>query len=104
MDNKFNVKLQEINNFDLSTSENIHDINNYNDKNFFPLKFSSLQFYYPTLDIFNIEDFSDNQKNFSICTKRQILNHNTVFNSINNSNENADIFFKFAPLLDLRNW
>tara|TARA_B100000524_G_scaffold347867_1_gene250767 strand:+ start:272 stop:2011 length:1740 start_codon:yes stop_codon:yes gene_type:complete len=96
---KFEINLEKVTMFDISMSFNINNINNYNNPDYTPLKISNLSYYYPTLEIFNINDFKKDE-NISLSTKHQIINYNTVFNKELSVNEEKKIFFKFSPLLD----
>ena len=99
MDNKFSVSLTQIKQFDINQSKDITNINDCNMPLYKPLNFSKINYFYPTLEIFNNENILKND-NISLFNKRQIINYNTVYNNDTNSEENVDIFFKFAPLLD----
>ena len=96
---KFEVNLEKVSIFDISMSYDINNINNYNNPDFTPLKISNLSYYYPTLEIFNIKDFNNNDT-ISLSTKSQIINYKTVLNKELSINEEKNIFFKFSPLLD----
>ena len=96
---KFTVSLTQIKPFDTELSKDNINVNDYNMPIYKPLNFSKINYFYPTLEIFD-NDNKLNSDNVSLFTNRQIINYNTVYNNDTNSEENVDIFFKFAPLLD----
>jgi hypothetical protein len=94
MTSKFSVNLDTAHTFDISLSSQINNINNLSIKtDYYPLDFSNTSNYYPTLDLF------DYSHNLTLNSNKHIINYNTAINS-NNENENINVFFKFAPLLD----
>ena len=96
---KFTVSLTQIKPFDIELSKDNINVNDYNMPIYKPLNFSKINYFYPTLEIFD-NDNKLNSDNISLFTNRQILNYNTVYNNDTNSEEKVDVFFKFAPLLD----
>ncbi len=99
MDNKFSVSLTQIKPFDIEHSKDNINVNDCNMPIYKPLNFSKINYFYPTLEIFD-NDNKLKSDNISLFTNRQIINYNTVYNNDTNSEEKVDIFFKFAPLLD----
>ncbi len=99
MDEKFSVHLTHIPTFNVNLSKNIDNINDSVHPEYKPLDLSNINYYYPILDIFNNDSLISNQQ-YSLFTNRQIIDYQSVYNSSSDSIEPADIFFKFAPLID----
>ena len=99
MDEKFSVHLTYVKPFNEKLSNNIDNINDSVHPEYIPLDLSNINYYYPILDLFNNDSLMSNQQ-YSLFTNRQIIDYKTVYNNSTELNEPADIFFKFAPLLD----
>ncbi len=98
---KFSVNLEVIEEFDISLSYDLYNINNYDNPNFKPLKFDKISYYYPTLKIFNDNNLESSTGSiYSLNTEKQIINYKTIYDKKLNQYIEKDIFFKFAPLLD----
>ena len=98
---KFSVNLEVIEEFDISLSYDLHNINNYDNPNFKPLKFDKISYYYPTLKIFDDNNLESSTGSiYSLNTEKQNINYKTIYDKKLNQYIEKDIFFKFAPLLD----